>query len=47
MIELKVNNKEDRERVALALANSGYAVKIIQRNNLLRNDYYIQILNDI
>ena len=38
--------KDIYERVALALANSGYAVKIIQRNNLLRNDYYIQILNE-
>lgn len=46
VIEFKIQNGTDRERMVLALANSGYKVVVSKRKHptlYLQNDYFVQV----
>ncbi len=45
MIRFKVQNAEDRERLVLALANSGYTVRIVVKDShsLTGIKYYVEV----
>lgn len=48
MIELKIQNYEDRKSVVMGLVNSGYTIRIDERrkNNWTSADYYVQIIEN-
>ena len=43
-IKLKINNHTDRQDIILALANSGYAIKVLEeKNSILKSTFYVVI----
>jgi hypothetical protein len=49
LIELKVQNHSDRNNVVTALANNGYAVRVVERkvnSYSLEKEYFVQIVLD-
>jgi hypothetical protein len=50
MIELKVQNYADREKIIVALVNSGYSVKVVERAHpikYLQPEHFVQVLEDV
>lgn len=46
MVELKIQSSTDREKLVVALANSGYGVKVVEKPHPTRymsTEYYVQI----
>lgn len=49
MIELHIQNYDDREKMIMSLVNSGYMVKVVEKldpSNQLTKLYYVQFTND-
>ncbi len=41
-ISLKIDSQEDRERLTVALANNGYAVRIVRSDGFPNYEYYVK-----
>lgn len=49
MIELHIQNYDDREKMIMSLVNSGYMVKVVEKldpSNQLSKLYYVKFTND-
>lgn len=47
MVEFKIQAYADREKMVMALANSGYTVKVVERDHptrYLSKEYFVQVL---
>ena len=47
MLRLKIQNARDRENIVVALANSGYAVRVKEEKIMcsFSSDYYVELLD--